>query len=46
MDIDIGLGKPKTKQNMKVSERVIRADDMIYVTPFEKIFEKIYMTDY
>jgi hypothetical protein len=46
MDIDIGLGKPKTKQNMKVNERIIRADEMIYVTPFDKIFESVFLTDY
>ena len=31
MDIDIDSGKPKVKQNIRVNERIVRAENIIYI---------------
>jgi len=42
MDIDVGSGKPKTKQNIKVNSRTLRSKNCLYVSPFDN---QIFLAD-
>ena len=35
MDIDVTSGKPKTKQNIKVTSRSLRSTNCLYLSPFD-----------